>query len=102
MRVMVVMNAREVLRNNALSVSHPCTCAGQRATQLSIFATLQRRRTLPSLVFITSLALEAARGNGSRGQLKTRGGLARVAGTALHAIGELSKHWALDLCYLSR
>ena len=98
MRVLVGMNAREVLRNNALSVSYPCTCAGQRATQPSIFTTLQRRRTLPSLLLITSLALETARGVGSRGQLKIRAGLARVAGTALHTSGECLVRRALNLC----
>ena len=74
------------------------TCAGQSAAQLSIFGTLQRRRTLPSLLLITSLALETARGIGSRGQLEIRSGLARVAGTALHASGELNIRGALDLC----
>ena len=77
---------------------YPCTCAGQKAAQLSIFGTLQRRRTPTSLLLITSLALETARRVGSRGQLKRRGGLTRVAGTALHASGELSIRWALDLC----
>ena len=45
------------------------TCAGQRAAQLPFFATLQRRRTIPPFLLITSLALETARGVGSRGQL---------------------------------
>ena len=64
------------------------TCAGQIAAQLSIFATLQRRLTAAALLLITGLALESARGVGSRGQLERIGGLARVAGTALHASGE--------------
>merc|ERR1719506_1883591 len=73
-------------------------CAGQRAAQLSIFATLQRRRTAAALLLITSLALESARGFGSRGQLERKVGLARVAGTALHASGECLVRRAFDLC----
>jgi hypothetical protein len=73
-------------------------CAGQRAAQLAIFATLQRRRTAAALLLITSLALESARGVGSRGQLEQIGGLARVAGTALHASGECLVRWAFHLC----
>ena len=76
----------------------PCTCAGQRAAQPSIFGTLQRGRTPASLLLIASLALETARGVGSRGQLERSGGLARVAGTALHASGECLVRWALHLC----
>ena len=74
------------------------TCAGQLAAQLAIFATLQRRRTAATLLLIPSLALETARGVGSRGQLERRGGLARVAGTALHASGECLVRWAFHLC----
>ena len=77
-------------------------CAGQRAAQLSIFATLQRRRTAAALLLITSLALETARGVGSRGQLKRSGGLARVAGTALHASGECLVRRAFHLCKKQR
>ena len=59
---------------------------------------MQRRRTIPSLLLITSLALETARGVGSRGQLERSGGLARVAGTALHTSGECLVRGALNLC----
>ena len=81
-----------------VGISYPCTCACQKATQLSIFATLQRRRTATSLLLITSLALETARGVGSRGQLERSGGLARVAGTALHASGECLVRRTFNLC----
>ena len=74
------------------------TCAGQRAAQLAIFATPQRRRTAAALLLITILALETARGVGSRGQLERSGGLARVAGTALHASGECRVRRAFHLC----
>ena len=59
---------------------------------------MQRRRTAATLLLITSLALETARGVGSRGQLERIGGLARVAGTALHASGERLVRRALHLC----
>ena len=74
------------------------TCARQLAAQFPIFATLQRRRAVPSLLLITSLALETARGVGSRGQLERSGGLARVAGTALHASGECLVRRTFNLC----
>ena len=72
--------------------------AGQRAAQLAIFVTLQRRLTAAALLLITSLTLQSARGVGSRGQLERIGGLARVAGTALHASGECLVRRALHLC----
>ena len=74
------------------------TCALQLAAQRSTFATLQRRRTAAALLLITSLALESARRVGSRGQLERSGGLARVAGTALHASGECLVCRAFHLC----
>ena len=87
-----------VLLSSGPRVVWQSTCAGQRAAQLAIFATLQRRHTAATLLFITSLALETARGVGSRGQLERSGGLARVAGTALHASGESVVRRALHLC----
>ena len=80
------------------TIKRSFTCACQRAGQFPVFATLQRRRTLPALLLEASFALETARRIGSRGQLKTRSGFARVAGTTLHASGKLSVCWALDLC----
>ena len=74
------------------------TCAGQSAAQLSVFAALQRRRAPPSLLLVASLALETARGIGSRGQLETGSGFTRVAGTALHASRECLVRGALNLC----
>ena len=72
--------------------------AGPRAAQLAIFATLQRPLTAAALLLITSLTLQSARGVCSRGQLERIGGLARVAGTALHASGECLVRRALHLC----
>ena len=80
------------------TIKRSFTCACQRAGQFPVFATLQRRRTLPALLLEASFALEATRGIGCRGQLKTRSGLTRVAGTTLHASGKLSVCRALELC----
>ena len=74
------------------------TCAGQRAAQLAIFATPQRRHTAAALVLITSLALETARGVGRRGQLERISWRARVGGTALHTSGKCRVRRAFHLC----